>query len=244
MRADAPWDSLTRWGRLAALLRDPTWDGACLQSSSLVEVALHVELALSRAPLDPAVVPALDEALRRAERPDALSVALRCELLPTLSYLSADRAAFGRLGAEGGNYLAYLEDRPRWARLQADAVRAAGHSLREVERRFEELGAEARASGGPVSALFVRRLPRPSTAYEHRARTRLARMALAWAATGLTTAPPLQLEDPLADPPGPLRWRRDGDRFTLWSVGTDGKDDGAPDEGEVDLTLRVTLPVR
>ncbi len=123
--------------------------------------------------------------------------------------------------------------------------------LREVERRFAELGEEAKA-GGPVARVFCYGLPRPSTPYERRARTQLARVALAWAAAAgrgpLPAAPPLLLADPLTEPPRPLRWRRDGDRaFTLWSVGSDRVDDEAaraaePDGAEKDLALRVKLP--
>jgi hypothetical protein len=275
---DSHWRDMARVGRLIAIMRDPTLIGALSSASWGGSVAHRIETALALAPVDAAAARSLTASLAALERPDALSVGLRADLLRTLDHFAPDGEGFTlfekeiRLGdalrldgaASPGvrsvrplRFLAYLEDRPRWARLQSVAARAALLPRLEAKRRLEELKAEASALGeqAPISA---RLLPSPSSVdriAEGWADTRMARMALelALAADGgdLAETAPLQLPDPFTDPPAALRWRRDAPRSgTLWSVGSDQVDDGGSEELDADtgkrrdLVLRVALPAR
>lgn len=146
-------------------------------------------------------------------------------------------------------YLAFLDDRARWARIQAEAARAGRLPRAEARERLERLQEEGMDSDGLLSTF---RPPRPElldAAAAADAWGRLARQALAWAqAAGAgplpTGGPPVTFTDPFGGPN--LRWRLDGPRAaTLWSVGPDGVDDAgahAVPEGDPRRTSPCASP--
>ncbi len=262
------WADVVRVARLAALVQQPSEVGLALTCAETGLTVHAIERALQRAPLDAAAARELDALLTALDRPDAPVAAYRAELSALLSDFTPDVAGLERLermlgaGQPRGTpfplrLLAYLDDRARWARLYAQAIREVGAlqgDPRAAEARLRDLLGEAKAAGelAVVSTTF---LPHPRGVLRHaeaRAHARLARAALAWAlAAGPDPLPPEgppPLLDPLAGPGVPLRWRLDGPRaFTVWSVGLDGVDGGAvrpaePGDPETDLALRVTLP--
>lgn len=245
---------------------------------SMVEgkiVAHRVERLLSTERVDLASAAVIDSALVALDRPSKLSVALGLELEQYLDYYTPDSAGleqfeedmdFGkRISLDGGRLqdtrikpkrlLAYLDDRSRWARLQAECARAAALPRATALARFQALWDEAHALGdsAPVSRALLAKPHTVDSFAQAWAIVRMSRMALAWAVAAkggdLPGAPPLALEDPFGPAGTTLLWRRDGRRkAVLWSVARNGKDDGGSDEtgeddeGRLDFVFKMELP--
>lgn len=229
---------------------------------------------LAAAPVQAAAAAAIERSLAALERPDAHARTECLALAAWLDEVRPDRASFERLEQhpevvarrrrpswtnpathriDALRYLAFLDDRARWARLHAEAARAGRLGRSEARALLERLEEEGLESEGLLSTHAP---PRPGLldlAAAGDAWGRLARQAVGWAlAAGAgplpAGGPPVALADPFAGPGATLRWRLEGPRAaTLWSVGPDGVDDagaravpaGAP---EKDLILRLALP--
>jgi hypothetical protein len=134
-----------------------------------------------------------------------------------------------------------------WARgLWADAVMEVGGYMQRIEAldnapfavsltEASRINAEAKASTNPMTrALFPLVTGYATQQRAILARLRLLRSAATYRATGQVP----ELDDPLG---GKLFHKQENGKLKLWSVGSDGKNDGGvKDENLTDIVLEVT----
>ncbi len=267
-RDRAAWDHFERMLRYTLAIEPVSKVGWLVRTGYLVMVCERLEVLLARAPIDGARAARIASLLEGCAAERLLGPAARLDYIESLAAHSASDAGLELVDrtivrTESGEVreplrpfarlprpyrrLVFLEDRALLAELGIEAADILDRPLREMQARGALLDQRVNALGWDRHPLTRYELGDTSAIAKRaallEAHLRVAHIALALAVLeDLPEKLPLHFADPFA--PGALiRWKKTGPTSGfLWSVGTDGVDDGgmkAPGDGE-SWTKRAT----